>query len=76
MTGLPKLFWWEIGLGAANGVLCVVTVVWRDWLELVFKVDPDHHSGSFEWLIVGITFTLALALATLAWRERRTLRQA
>jgi hypothetical protein len=39
--------------------------------EIVFGVDPDHHNGSFEWLIVAVllaaTFVFSL-LARRAWK--------
>ena len=54
------------------GGLCVLTMVWPDWIEGVFGVDPDHHTGSLEWMIV---VALGLAAATSAmlarWQWRR-----
>jgi hypothetical protein len=55
--------------------LFVITLVWRDWIELVFGVDPDKSYGSLEWLIVGALLVVTLALFTLAgfeWRRART----
>jgi hypothetical protein len=59
-------------IGGAAAVFAVVTVLWRDWMEVVFRVDPDHGNGSFEWLVVGVLFGLALVLAASArydWRR-------
>ena len=52
----------ELCLAAATGALTIVTLVSREWIELVFRVDPDGGSGSLEWLLVG-----ALAVATLVF---------
>ena len=66
-------FWVESLLAAAGGLLCIVTLIWRDWIELVFRVDPDHGSGALEWSIVGALLALSLAAATLARLEWRNL---
>jgi hypothetical protein len=46
-------------------------LVWPDWIELVFGVDPDSGSGLLEWLIVLVAFTVLLGASTLARREWR-----
>ena len=59
--------------------LLVVTLVWPDWIELVFHIDPDEGSGALEWLIVALVATVAIAcfaLARLQWqRAHARLRQ-
>ena len=67
---LPTRFWIETALAALIGALSVLTLVWRDWLE-VWGVDPDHHDGSVEWLIVAALFAVSAALAVSARREWR-----
>src|SRR2546422_11460621 len=70
--GLRRRFWAEMGLGLASAVFVLLTLLWKDWVEIVFKVDPDHHGGSLEWAIVGVAvvgcFSTLLA-ARLEWRE-------
>jgi hypothetical protein len=63
---LSRRFWLEAGLAAASAVLLVVTLLWTDWIEIVFRVDPDNGSGSFEWLIVGIAAIAAVTCSILA----------
>jgi hypothetical protein len=68
---LRMRFWIESALAAATGLLALLTAIWRDWLELV-GVDPDNHSGSTEWQIVGVLFVCFLAFAVAArveWRR-------
>jgi hypothetical protein len=65
------LFWIEVLLALGNALLLVMTVLWKEWIEIVFGVDPDAGSGSVEWAIVGITLLLTvvfLSLATRTWR--------
>jgi hypothetical protein len=53
------------------GVLGAITTFWHDWIEALTGWDPDHHSGSVEWLIVVALFTVAAAMGVLArhhWR--------
>jgi hypothetical protein len=61
----------EIALAVASGLLGLVTLFWRSWVELVFRFDPDHHNGSLEWELVVACGLLALLFAALARREWR-----
>ena len=74
MKPTPRRFLWQVVAAAANAALSAVTLVWPDWLELVFHLDPDHGDGSFEWLVVGVTAVFALVLGVRAARtwERLT----
>ena len=69
---LSGRFWVELGLGLASTLFAVLTLAWKDWVEIVFKVDPDHHSGSLEWTIVAVAVAvtvIALAAARVEWRK-------
>lgn len=61
----------ELGTAVASALLLLVTIVWRDWIELVFRVDPDHGDGSLEWLIVAVTALSAITFSLFAWSEWR-----
>ncbi len=64
-------FWIEAGLGSLTTCLLVLTLAWKDWIEAVFHVDPDHHSGSLEWIIAGALFAASVTLFTAARAEWR-----
>lgn len=64
-------FWVRLALATMSAVLLVLTLVWHDWIEIVFRVDPDHGSGWLEWLIVVLTFGLTLVFSISARREWR-----
>jgi hypothetical protein len=68
---LKPLFWVETVLALVNVVLLVMTLVWNDWIEIVFKVDPDAGSGALEWGIVAVTLLLTLVFLVLARNEWR-----
>ena len=59
----------EASSAVAGGVLLVLTLVSRQWIEVVFGVDPDHHNGSLEWFIVGLFFSVAAISMVMAQRE-------
>lgn len=51
-----------------SATLCLFTLFVPDWIEAVFRVDPDQHSGSLEWLITA-TFLLTTAASILLARR-------
>jgi len=73
MRQMRRRFWAEIAMALASGSLLILTLAWKDWIEIVFRADPDHGSGALEWLIAVMalaataTFT---ALARYEWRRR------
>jgi hypothetical protein len=56
--------------------LGLLTMVWKDWIEVVLRVDPDGHSGAAETGVVLGLFALALLLGSLAGVERLRARAA
>lgn len=69
--GLRRRFWVEIGMALASGVVFLLTVLWKDWIEIVFRVDPDQYSGSTEWLIVFVSVVITVTTVALARSEWR-----
>ena len=63
--------WVRLALAAISAVLFVVTLVWHDWIEIVFRVDPDHGSGWLEWLLAVMALGLTLTFSISARREWR-----
>lgn len=71
---LRSRFWLEVGMAIVTTILFLITLVQRDWIEVVSGVDPDSRSGTFEWLIVGALLVVMITLVTLAsyeWRRTR-----
>lgn len=67
-------FWLEVGLAIVTGILFVVTLVQRDWIETIIGVDPDNYNGSLEWFVVGALLVVTIMLFVLAgseWRRAR-----
>jgi DMSO/TMAO reductase YedYZ heme-binding membrane subunit len=71
-------FWAEAGLALISGALVVITLVWRDWIEIAFGIDPDEGNGSVEWLIVAVFLAITLVsvvLSRLEWRRTAAYRR-
>jgi hypothetical protein len=66
---LRSTFWIKTVVASVAAALTIVTVLWRDWIEQLFGIDPDHHSGSLEWELVAALSLVALLFAVSARRE-------
>jgi hypothetical protein len=67
----------EVALTVVVGVLAVVTIFWRDWIEVLTGWDPDHHNGTAEiYIVIGLALVaVALGLVTrLSWKRDRARR--
>lgn len=62
-------FWIESVLAAASSALFAITLIWPQWLESAFGIDPDQGSGTLEWAIVAGAVALTLVCVVLARRE-------
>lgn len=63
----------ESAIALLAGTLGIVTVFWRDWIEILTGWDPDHHNGSAEWFIVVVLLAVAAVSAIAARRSWRAL---
>jgi hypothetical protein len=71
--GLRSRFWVEATLAVVSGVLLIVTVVWRDWIEILFDAGPDGGDGSLEWIITACLLATTVTFMVLGrqeWRRR------
>ena len=67
-----RIFWCEVTLAVVSALLLLLTLIRKDWIEVVFGIEPDKGSGAFEWfLVIGFaTVTVAFtALARAEWRR-------
>jgi hypothetical protein len=64
-------FWLETGLAVLTGLLALVTQFSPNWIELVFRFDPDHDSGSLERVLVAVCLGACVASVLLARAEFR-----
>lgn len=61
----------EAVLVLVSAFLLVLTIVVPDWIEVVFRVDPDAGSGELEWLIASGFALSTLGFGLAARREWR-----
>jgi hypothetical protein len=65
-------FWIETVLAAICVVSLVLTFLWKEWIEIIFHVDPDNGSGAAEWWLAIGSGVLAVVFAVAArveWRR-------
>jgi hypothetical protein len=68
---LGVAFWVEVVASAFGIFLGLLTIVWHDWIEGVFGVDPDHGNGSAEWIAVVVLLAIGVGAGALARRRWR-----
>ena len=64
----------EASLGTIGTVLLLLTLIWQDWIEQIFGVDPDEGNGSLEWVISAVFLVVAVCswlLARAEWKRWR-----
>jgi hypothetical protein len=62
-------FWVFVVLSGLSAFLGLLTLASREWIEALTGVDPDHHNGSFEWLIVVVLVVAACGFGLTARSE-------
>ena len=63
----------EVALAAMTAALGIVTIFWRDWIDILTGWDPDHHSGGAEAGRILAPFAASITCAVLARRTYRRL---
>jgi hypothetical protein len=67
----------EAALASFAGILAIISVFWRYWIEILLHWDPDHHNGSAELLTIVSLASLSLLLGSTArWQAVRWRRAA
>lgn len=63
----------EVVLAVISAALCVLTLVFPEWIEELTGLEPDAGSGALEWLVAGVFLVAAVVAAVLARRDHRRL---
>jgi len=63
----------EAAVALCAGILGILTVFWRDWIEVLTGWDPDQHNGTAEWVVVAGLLAVAVAMGLVARRHWRLL---
>jgi hypothetical protein len=69
---LRTRMWIEAILSGIAGLLTIVTLIWPDWIELLFDESPDGGDGSAER---AIAIAWLLAAVIFGWLARRDWRR-
>lgn len=66
---LRTRMWIESALCLGACLLTIVTLIWPDWIELLFAESPDGGDGSAERLIAIAWLSAAVVFGCLARRD-------
>lgn len=67
------LFRIEVTLAVLAGVLGVLSLFWRDWIEALTGWSPDRHSGSAEFSLIAVLLITSVSCAAAARSTHRRL---
>jgi len=59
-------------LACLSGSVTILTLLWHDWVELAFGVEPDGGDGAFEWMLVVVLLVVTgmfSGLARFEWQR-------
>jgi hypothetical protein len=59
-SAAPLRSWVEMLMGGLSALVFAATLVWPDWIERLFGIEPDGGDGSAEW-----GWAIAFAVAAL-----------
>ena len=48
-SAAPLRSWVEMLMGGLSALVFAATLVWPDWIERLFGIEPDGGDGSAEW---------------------------
>jgi len=63
----------EVVLAVISATLCVLTLVFPEWIEELTGLEPDAGSGALEWIIAGVFLIAAVVSGVLARLDYRRL---
>ena len=66
----------ETGVAIVAATLFVLTLITREWIELLTGWDPDGGNGSLEWGIVVVLAVIAVGISLRArsdWNKVKAL---
>ncbi len=66
---LPRRFWFEVTTAVVGVFLFVLTLITREWFELLTGIDPDGGNGSLELVIAGALLAISALSMVLARRD-------
>jgi hypothetical protein len=69
---LRRRFWFEAGCAILSLALFVLSLFSREWIEVVFGVDPDGGDGSLELVLTILPLAVAVVSSWFARREYLT----
>lgn len=63
----------ECMLALLGACTTVIAVIWPNWIEMLFRVEPDNGNGSTEYgLAIGLLAATLLLTIRAGWTWRKS----